>query len=104
MLVDEILEDGLEKMAITYRHEKEAIHVLVENIVKPLLNVIDGQMLQEYGHKIDEKYFKEKLEMSSEIREKLAIPSEMLNTESAMLTSATERGGGRKAIQQFQVE
>jgi hypothetical protein len=82
----------------------------VENIVKPLLNVIDRQTRKDgpriaekhlAGYKIIEKYFTKKSAIPKGTRKNWIISREMINAEMAMIAS---NGNKTKAIRQFQVE
>jgi hypothetical protein len=93
ILIEQLVTNGPEAIANKFKHEKMLIQGLVENILKPLLNVIDQQMAKEYGKKIDVKT----------IEEKLALPREMINAEATMIHSAIVNRKETKAIRQYRV-
>jgi hypothetical protein len=77
-------------------------YVLAENIVNPLLNVIEKQMQKEYGQRIDAK----------KIWEKLAMPRGMLSVEESIIYILSGSGNRaykvdekfKRALRQYRVE
>jgi hypothetical protein len=86
------VRDGPAAIAKEFEYEKMLINALVENILKPLLKMIDGQLQQEYGQAIEKQ-----------IWDNLAIPKGMLNAEMAMLQSAIDNRDSTKGIRQYRV-
>jgi hypothetical protein len=106
--VNALLDMGATKMANKYVEKKKVVYVMAENILKPLLNVVDGQMRQEYGQRVGEthlaeykiiaKYFNDK--SAIRVRENWIISKEMIYAGMAMIASS---GNTAKAARQFRV-